>query len=579
MSNYFERFPIIIFQIVQKYAENKDYHELMNCNRFINERIKIETIQYHFIGPERWKKSHPHLNEEEQKNCFSHFINTKVKNPSNQITISMKDISISLLQRYSYLFSYPCKVTIDAIEDGKDFNFNVFNNISHVSLLGFGNVERITSGFENVNKLEILQFDDLISIHNINQHTKTLQTFILSDCELCEDVDFPVDNIESIEIYSTSITKLPFTNPSTPSSSSSFMKLKEFTFTVLPIESQISLEILDILRLPTIEYGCISGLLPSGYVSIFQNIPYLQLNHYNTMIPLETPFPPFYGKHLHLTDTNLLLWTSASFMNLKRLKLSRCSGDINFQSMTELTHLTLIDCKEITMIPTIPKLRFLSVHRCNGLITISSPQPALHTLTINFCSNIVNLPSLKHQLMRLVSLKNSDAIHDVSILGKVIHLEIENCSSITSLTELSQVKVSRSYRRKVILRDLVNLNDIGDMNNLDTLELYGLPLLTTCENIHNIDHLSIARCSSLITTEGIKNINKSLVLSSCSALTSLVSIEGIPSVGISLCAKIDDFSSLRNHKQVIISLMHEEKKKWIQEHQEEHQIESLIVKK
>lgn len=314
-------------------------------------------------------------------------------------------------------------------------------------------------------------------------------------------------------------------------------------------------------------------------MSIFQNIPYLQLNHYNTMIPLETPFPPFYGKHLHLTDTNLLLWTSASFMNLKRLKLSRCSGDINFQSMTELTHLTLIDCKEITMIPTIPKLRFLSVHRCNGLITISSPQPALHTLTINFCSNIVNLPSLKHQLMRLVSLKNSDAIHDVSILGKVIHLEIENCSSITSLTELSQVKVSRSYRRKVILRDLVNLNDIGDMNNLDTLELYGLPLLTTCENIHNIDHLSIARCSSLITTEGIKNINKSLVLSSCSALTSLVSIEGIPSVGISLCAKIDDFSSLRNHKQVIISLMHEEKKKWIQEHQEEHQIESLIVKK
>lgn len=107
---------------------------MANCNRFINERIKIETIQYYFIGPERWKKSHQHLNEEELKNSFSHFINTKVKNPSMQIIISMKDISILLLQKYSYLFSYPCKVTIDAIDDGKDFNFNVFNNISHVSL-------------------------------------------------------------------------------------------------------------------------------------------------------------------------------------------------------------------------------------------------------------------------------------------------------------------------------------------------------------------------------------------------------------------------------------------------------------
>eukprot|EP01040_Poterioochromonas_malhamensis_P010983 gene10983-11970_t len=82
-----------------------------------------------------------------------------VKDSSKQISIHLS--SFSEYARFTQ--RRPYKVKIDSCVDMKDLDFNVFNNIHHVSLRDCRGVERITSGFENVKILEISIF------HNLNR--------------------------------------------------------------------------------------------------------------------------------------------------------------------------------------------------------------------------------------------------------------------------------------------------------------------------------------------------------------------------------------------------------------------------
>lgn len=434
-----ELLPTSIFQIIQTYVRNKDYHQLMNCNRSTFQQIKYETIFYNLILPDRWAKVIPDLDHEESS--FYIFIKKRVKDPLKQIMIIMDNPPLHFLEPYSYLFlKYPCIVIIDNDEFEID-DFNIFNNIYRVSLSTSEDIEIIESGFENVKILEINNFENLISISNINQ-SKTLEKVIIRNCMSCTEIDFPLDNCISLTIDSTAVRRF---RPFLP-------KLKSLHFSCQPLSHTLPLDVVDILRLPTIEYAKIDACLPEAFdFTVFQNIPELSLNHFKPPLAKftsATPFLPFYGKNLLYIEGDMSLWGTSSFTNLRRLDLDSCNGVIDFQIMPELRQLLLSDCAAFQTIPSLPKLSYLYLARCEALVSIVSSQPSLHTLHINQCKEFKDLPDLRQQTMRFVKISRCDSVSDLSKLGKVVVLEIDCCDEIKSSEGLDSKEIGKLIFRK-----------------------------------------------------------------------------------------------------------------------------------
>ncbi len=436
MMKGIEVLPTSIFQIIQTYVRRKDYNELMNCNRSTFQQIKYETIFYNLILPDRWSKVIPDL-----ESSFGNFIKKRVKDPLRQIMILMDNPPLHFLEPYSYLFlKYPCKVIIDNDEFEID-DFNIFNNIYHVSLSTSEDIEIIESGFENVKILEINNFENLISISNINQ-SKTLEKVIIKNCMSCTEIDFPLDNCISLTIESTAVRRF---RPLLP-------KIKRLHFSCQPLIHILPLDVIDILRLSTIEYAKIDARLPEGFdFTVFQNIPELALNHFKpplTTFPSASPFLPFYGKHLLYIEGDMSLWGASSFTNLRRLDLARCNGVIDFQMMPELRQLLLSDSDAFQTIPSLPKLSYLYLARCEALVSIVPSQPSLHTLHINQCKKFKHLPDLRQQTMRFVRINRCDSVSDLSRLGKVVVLEIDSCDEIKSSEGLDSEQIGKLIFRK-----------------------------------------------------------------------------------------------------------------------------------
>ena len=241
--------------------------------------------------------------------------------------------------------------------------------------------------------------------------------------------------------------------------------------------------------------------------------------------------------------------------------------------MQNLKRLIIIDCKELTFIPTLPKLSHLYIQGC-GELHISPVQPSL--LTLEVFNSTSNLPNLSNQTMRSLILRTSNINGDISI-GKVIKLEIFGGSGITSLANIKLKSLPMNYQSTVKLSMLENLQELGELRNLDVVELNNLPLLKSCEGLHDINTLIITNCAGLTSTAGLRNVRKSLSIRNCVNLTSLVDVEGIPNITISECRKIESYSSLRNHDTVVIECMTEENEKWVKTHQNELEIKSLTT--
>lgn len=135
-----------------------------------------------------------------------------------------------------------------------------------------------------------------------------------------------------------------------------------------------------------------------------------------------------------------------------------------------------------------------------------------------------------------------------------------------------------NYQATFKLSMLENLQELGELRNLEVLELNSLPLLKSCEGLHDVNTLIIANCAGLTSTAGLRNIRKSVSIRNCLNLTSLIDVEGIPSITISECRKIESYSSLRNHDTVVIECMTEENETWVKTHQNELEIKSLTTR-
>eukprot|EP01040_Poterioochromonas_malhamensis_P005512 gene5512-5920_t len=537
-----ERLPFALFPVLKTYLVGKDYGNLMNCCRSNFEEIKFGTIRFHFSLSQN------------DKNSESTFLKlqSKVKDSSKQISISLYNPS-KLLPDYLNPKQPPYKVKINWHAE-ESVDFNIFNNIHHVSLEQFRKVKKISSGFENVKILEIFQFPELTEISNINQ-SQTLESIAISDCLKCSELNFPMEEVASVIVTGTSILHLP-----------PLLKLQRLVFSIQGFKIPIPLEILQLLLLPSIERANIVALLPSDCdFSVFQKVPDLTLSSPRAKYLSSTPFLPFYGNRLELSYVTLSLWANSSFDFLQTLELENCKGLIDFTLMQNLKRLIIIDCKELTFIPTLPKLSHLYIQGC-GELHISPNQPSLHTLEIT--DRTTNLPNLSNQTMRSLILRTSTIKGDTSI-GKVIKLEIFGCGGITSLANINLKSLPMNYQATVKLSMLENLQELGELGNLDVVELNNLPLLKSCEGLHDINTLIITNCAGLTSTAGLRNIRKSLSIRNCVNLTSLVDVEGIPNITKSECRKI--------HDTVVIECMTEENEAWVKTHQNELEIKSLTT--
>lgn len=401
-----ERLPFVIFPIIQSYLMVKDYGNLMNCNSSTFKEIKFATIHFHFVTT-------THQDDESRESIFLK-LQTQVKDPSKQISMTLYNLP-NLTPEYLNLTRPPFTLTVQDLQM-EDVNFNLFNNIHHVCLQNFPNVQRISSGLQNVKILEIALFPELTEICNINQ-SKTLESITILMCEKCSLLNFPMDNVTKVIIDGTSMTHLP-----------PIPKLQHLSFYIEGSRIPIPSDILQLLLLPSIQSSELEGILPYDCdFRVFQNVPNLTMHYRKPTFLSPTPFLPFYGTHLSLIYANLSFWFKSSFSFLRRLKLSCCRGAIDFASMQNLNHLIIIDHYELNFIPTLPKLCLLFIKGCDQ-IKISPHQPSLHTLEILDCTS--NLPNLSNQTMRSLVLKNSTINGNISI-GKVVRLEIFGCNGIT----------------------------------------------------------------------------------------------------------------------------------------------------
>ncbi len=117
-----ERLPVVLFPVLKTYLMGKDYGNLMNCCRSSFEEIKLGTLSFHFFLFQNGKNN---------ESIFLK-IHSKVKDPSKQIIITLQNPS-NLLPEYLNLKQAPYKIKINWHAE-ELVDFNIFNNIHHVSL-------------------------------------------------------------------------------------------------------------------------------------------------------------------------------------------------------------------------------------------------------------------------------------------------------------------------------------------------------------------------------------------------------------------------------------------------------------
>ena len=434
--------------------------------------------------------------------------------------------------KYSPCFNNIYKITVTMSEKEElldNFDFKIFNNIKIVTLRGFNGITQIVDGFENVRELQIIRFNDLISI----------------DCPL-----FDLDNLQIIACDQLiSIPKAqkikqvgigPHDNfPLTAISPTLFNK----TETLYLFQPDRFMKIQDI------PYQSLQRLFlrieakSSDDFSVLANIPSILIENTNTeTFPF---FPIFHGKHLDLTGFDLLQWYPERnrypvivMENLRVLNLSYCRNWCNFQPLIFLNvryvlfeymhgiesllpisfpnciNLYLLGCQRIKCLYRFKRLRRLEVVRCNNLK--------------EFIGFIDNDPKTNYVILSTVRLKEISIEKNIAWFRNIPELILENCQ-IESFDGFDQTDYPD---RKVTIHqfDADNLCDMKGLGNIGTLELMHVSNLKYGKGIHDIDHLILRGMPSLYGFDYCYRIKKSIIIYHAQDLQSIKGLQFIPNI-------------------------------------------------
>ncbi len=565
-SNCIEGLPVAVFLIIRLFLFESEYCLLMNCNLSTFQPIKYETVRYTLKGPERWRFIDSSLIEERKESFFLNILNNCVQNKSKQITISLKNISYEMFQKFSYLYQGIYKIIIDLEGNSfpSSFDGNLLNNIQHVYLKSIKGIQMIVSGLENVISLKCEGLVDLRSIQSNSSTLKELTVIPRNKWDSHQNtiIELPSQDIPKITLRMSSLTSIQ-----------SLRKCEELIIegSLSTNFSQDTLELIKRMALD-LKYLKLSCLFPPqcNDFSLLQNIPKLEVialapysfqsfynnNHFDTSTPPQFSFPPFYGKSLSITRFDLLQWNLSCqndptvFKNLRSLQLAFCSGLIDFPMMSGLVDLSLTSCSKIQSIPALPQLETLKINCCDRLMTISPIQSHLKRIELIRCSSLKDLSFIPEiTTLQYLLIDDCQEINDISMLGKVPQLLIKSCKNVTSLEGLNGISL-KDDKRKIRLINLLGIKDYSPLHDIDYLSLVNMPNINDCTGIHSINHLLIKECFSVISTRGLQDIRCSLTFHTCNQLKKLKNVEGIPVMNLLRCQRLTDYSGLKNHLTV-----------------------------
>lgn len=166
-----EHLPTVIFQIIQLYLSLQEYRNLLCCNKATFTSVKHETLLHQLDLTKLQRAIGINcLDENKRHDLFNDFIKEKVKDKAKQLCIKMKQRSTAQqIPTLSPHFQGIYQLSLhDVTNLGSSLDFNLFNNINSVKLHNFEGIESISSGFENVKILEIIDFPLLTSLTIIN---------------------------------------------------------------------------------------------------------------------------------------------------------------------------------------------------------------------------------------------------------------------------------------------------------------------------------------------------------------------------------------------------------------------------
>ncbi|RDX91467.1 putative disease resistance protein, partial [Mucuna pruriens] len=207
--------------------------------------------------------------------------------------------------------------------------------------------------------------------------------------------------------------------------------------------------------------------------------------HVEKMSKLKVLIVTNYGIHPSALNNFKLL---GSVSNLKRIRLERISVP-QLGALKNLKKLSLYMCSNITQAFK------------NGTILVSDSFPSLVDLSIDYCKDMVGLPTGICDITPLKKLSITNC-HKLSSLpqeiGKLVNLELLNLSSCTDLEGIPDSIGNLSKLRLLDISNCISLpclpEDIGNLGNLRNLYMTSCARCELPYSIANLENLKEVVC-------------------------------------------------------------------------------------
>ncbi len=231
---------------------------------------------------------------------------------------------------------------------------------------------------------------------------------------------------------------------------------------------------------------------------------------------------------LHILGNNKNIWNLSSDIPIHSLSLDR-QNVVRLYEMDSLQRLANIEvlsgiwCRNL--IPTIPGVKRLGIHKVEGDITNAS--------------NLRHLESLE--------LRNSIALIDINSLRDVPNIKLDDCRKMTDFSIFHHTR-----QKNLALSRCLHLASVESFRMIHHLELKDCQSLEDVSPLHGIHHLVLEQCPKVNDISGLGG-HHILHLHICSRdMVGYESLVHIPHIALS-ANNIVDVSVLRHAKSVILA--------------------------
>ncbi len=167
-----------------------------------------------------------------------------------------------------------------------------------------------------------------------------------------------------------------------------------------------------------------------------------------------------------------------------------------------------------------------------------------------------------------LKIENCDIIKSIPIINGLKQLEINNCSSLTDISNIIQnidslknleinkcsslIELSNiNYLEKLKVYDCISLSIIKDIDIIEILEIIKCNSLILIENIYVIKQFKIKRCNSIEIINNIDHVND-LIIIKCKSLKTIdvngskKNIDSVYSLTIKICKSLKNIIGIYN---------------------------------